>query len=147
MRPDNIVFVWKWRVSESHKWFSIPDTPGRSECFCCYDLDEHPPKHTACLRMACNAPLNWHTPILFEDLYSNFNQQPSPLLQTLQDTMEDYLPSGCLPFIIFKNWKSSLVICQLRWHLPSSLARYAHPKSGFCVFRSFVTVGAFHHSR
>ncbi|XP_070776475.1 pleckstrin homology domain-containing family G member 3-like [Enoplosus armatus] len=37
--------------------------------------------------------------------------------------MEDYLPSGCLPFVILKNWKSSLVICQLRWHLPTSLAR------------------------
>ncbi|XP_037602513.1 pleckstrin homology domain-containing family G member 3 isoform X3 [Sebastes umbrosus] len=36
--------------------------------------------------------------------------------------MEDCLPSGCLPFIISKNWKSSLVVCQLRWHLPTLLA-------------------------
>ncbi|KAM3871344.1 LOW QUALITY PROTEIN: pleckstrin homology domain-containing family G member 3-like [Diretmus argenteus] len=37
--------------------------------------------------------------------------------------MEDYLPTGCLPFIILRKLKSSLVICQLRWHMSSSLAR------------------------
>ncbi|XP_067471472.1 pleckstrin homology domain-containing family G member 3 isoform X5 [Thunnus thynnus] len=36
--------------------------------------------------------------------------------------MEDCLPSCCLPFIVFKKWKSSFVICQLRWRLPTSLA-------------------------
>ncbi|XP_044230579.1 pleckstrin homology domain-containing family G member 3 isoform X2 [Thunnus albacares] len=36
--------------------------------------------------------------------------------------MEDCLPSCRLPFIVFKKWKSSFVICQLRWRLPTSLA-------------------------
>ncbi|XP_047466491.1 pleckstrin homology domain-containing family G member 3 isoform X2 [Mugil cephalus] len=36
--------------------------------------------------------------------------------------MEDRVPMDCLPFVILKNWKSSLVICRLRPHLPPSLA-------------------------
>ncbi|KAM6912152.1 pleckstrin homology domain-containing family G member 3-like [Xenentodon cancila] len=36
--------------------------------------------------------------------------------------MEDSLPLGRLPFMIFKSFKPSLVICPLRWHLPVSLA-------------------------
>ena len=60
--------------------------------------------------------------------------------------MEDYLSFSCPPFLTLKNWKSSLAVCQIRWHLPTSLARYAFCGNRWwggatCSYSFFSTAG------
>lgn len=125
------VFVWVKR-GVCDKWFSIPDTHG-SPWLCVFLSLQRARGSFFRLHMWCNAPLNGHTPVLFEDL-------DCLILPSTSNTAEHYgwlltalLSTGCLSLIMSKKWWSLPAFFKLRWHLLTSLARYV-----FCGWRSLM---------